>query len=50
MNEILNAIKTGKVPEIPFVVKVENESIIKLAAAVVIAATIIILISKLVKN
>jgi hypothetical protein len=50
MNNILDLIKNGKVPDIPFTVKVENESIIKLAAAAVITAAIIILIGKLVKG
>lgn len=50
MNEILNILKTGKVPEIPFVVKVENESILKLAAAVVVSSVIIILIANLLKK
>lgn len=50
MNELLNALKGGKLPEVPFKVTVDNDSIVKLAAAAVITAAIIILISKLVKS
>jgi hypothetical protein len=46
VSEILN----GKVPEVPFTVKVEDSSIIKLSVAAVIAATIIILVAALVKR
>lgn len=50
MNEILEILKTGKVPTVPFKVTVENDSIVKLAVAAVLSATIIVLISNIVKN
>lgn len=50
MKEILNTIQNGKIPEVPFKVTVDNDSIIKIAVAAVMAATIIILIGQLVKK
>jgi hypothetical protein len=51
MNQLLNTIvKNGKLPPVEFNVKVENNSIIKIAAAAVITAAIIIFISALLKN
>lgn len=50
MNEILDILKTGKVPTVPFKVTVDNDSVVKLAVAAVLTATIIILVSQLVRK
>jgi hypothetical protein len=50
MNQILDILKTGKVPEVPFKVTIDNDSILKIAVAAIVAATIIILIAHLVKR
>lgn len=47
---VVKDILNGELPEVPFVVKVEDSIIIKLSVAAVIAATIILLVAALVKS
>lgn len=46
-NPLLQSIIDGKLPDVPIEVKIDNESIVKIAVAAVIVVTICILVSKL---
>lgn len=46
-NQLIEDILGGKLPDVPIAVKIDNESIVKIAVAAVIVVTICILVSKL---
>ena len=49
-NTIIEDLKDGKLPEIPFSVSVEKDSIVRLAMAELIVGIILILIAALLRN
>ena len=47
---MFNILQGTKVPEVPFKVTIEDYTIVKLGVAIVICATIILLLSKIIKK